>query len=93
MMNKYTKPYPTIGALIKDKNYDYVDYRIIYPDCDDEKRGEFIGCFKVKDGKIIPLDGDIYEENESVIASEEWTKDYNGEKINGLTVVVEAALI
>lgn len=93
MMNKYTKPYPTIGALIKDKNYDYVDYRIIYPGCNDEERGEFIGCFKVEDGKIIPLDGDIYEENELVIASEEWIKDYNRKKINGLTVVVEAALM
>lgn len=92
-MNKYTKPYPTIGALIKDKNYDYVDYRIIYPDCDDEKRGEFIGCFKVKDGKIISLDGDVYGEYEEVIASKEWTSEEDGQKINGLTIVVEATLI
>ena len=33
---KYSKPYPTIGELIKDNDYDYVSYRIDYPGCDEE---------------------------------------------------------
>lgn len=32
---KYDEPYPTIGELIKDKDYDYVSYRIDYPGCDE----------------------------------------------------------
>lgn len=94
MLKKYSKPYPTIGEIIAGKDYDYVSYRGY-----DEKRnyppatgnntdGEFCGCFKVTDGKIIPLDGDSYYNNEPVIASEEWTMlDEGIEK--GLTVVVE----
>lgn len=77
MLKKYTKPYPTIGDIIAGKNFDYVSYRGY-----DEKRdsppatgnnidGEFCGCFKVADGKIIPLDGDSYYDSEDVIASEE----------------------
>lgn len=94
MLKKYSKPYPTIGEIIAGNDYDYVSYRGY-----DEKRnyppatgnntdGEFCGCFKVTDGKIIPLDGDSYYNNEPVIASEEWTMlDEGIEK--GLTVVVE----
>lgn len=94
MLKKYSKPYPTIGEIVAGKDYDYVSYRGY-----DEKRnyppatgnntdGEFCGCFKVVDGKIIPLDGDSYYNNEPVIASEEWTMlDEGIEK--GLTVVVE----
>lgn len=94
MLKKYSKPYPTIGEIVAGKDYDYVSYRGY-----DEKRnyppatgnntdGEFCGCFKVVDGKIIPLDGDSYDDSEPVIASEEWTMlDEGIEK--GLTVVVE----
>lgn len=92
-MKKYTKPYPTIGDLIKNKNYDCVKYRITYPSCDDDEIGEFAGYFKAEDGKIISLDGDVYGEYEKVIASKEWTAEEDGQKINGLTVVVEATLM
>ena len=72
---------------------DYVSYRGY-----DEKRnyppatgnntdGEFCGCFKVKNGEIIPLDGDSYDDSEPVIATEEWTMPDEGIG-EGLTVIV-----
>lgn len=94
MLTQYAKPYPTIGEVIAGKNYDYVSYRGY-----DEKRnspptlsdrtieGEFCGCFKVANGKISPLDGDSYDNNEFVIASEEWTKPDDGIE-KGLTIIV-----
>ena len=39
------------------------------------------------DGKIIPLDGDSYDDSEFVIAAEEWTKPDDGIE-KGLTVIV-----
>lgn len=89
-MINYEKPYPTIGDLIKNKNYDYVSYRMTIPDKD--MYSEFCGCFAVKDGEIIPLDGDCYYYSEGVIASEEWENIEEGIK-NGLTVVVEGEWI
>lgn len=94
MLIKYAKPYPTIGEIIAGKNYDYVSYRGY-----DEKRnsppalsdgtieGEFCGCFQVVNGKIIPLDGDSYDDSEFVIAAEEWAKPDDG-IAKGLTVIV-----
>ena len=94
MLKKYTKPYPTISEIVAGKDYDYVSYRGY-----DEKRnpppalpdgtveGEFCGCFKVADGKIIPLDGDSYDDSEPVIATEEWTIGF------GLTVIVEMEFV
>lgn len=99
MLKKYTKPYPTIGDIIAGKNFDYVSYRGY-----DEKRnsppalpdgtveGEFCGCFKVADGKIIPLDGDSYDDSEPVIATEEWTMPDEGIGF-GLTVIVEMEFV
>lgn len=93
MLKKYSKPYPTIGEIVAGKDYDYVSYRGY-----DEKRnyppatgnntdGEFCGCFKVKNGEIIPLDGDSYDDSEPVIATEEWTMPDEGIG-EGLTVIV-----
>ena len=84
-MKKYNKPYPTIKEVIKNKDYDYVSYRIIHISDED---GIFAGCFKTENGKIISLDGDSYSLNEKVIASEEW-KDEEENINNGLTVIVE----
>ena len=91
LIMRYNKPYPTIGELIRDKNYDYISYRLMIPGFDDEN-GEFAGCFSSKNGEIIPLDHDIYHECEEVIASEEWSMPEEGIK-NGLTVVVEGDMI
>lgn len=87
-MNKYSKPYPTIGDLIKNKNYDYVSYRITVLHKENEDPDIFAGAFKVDSGNIIPLDGDIYDPNKEVIASEEWSDPEDGIK-NGLDIVVE----
>ena len=78
----------TIGDLIKNKDYDYVSYRLTLRDESDI----FAGCFASKGGKIIALDGDIYDKDEEVLSYEEWAKpedDIN----NGLTVVAKGEWI
>lgn len=98
MLKKYTKPYPTIGELVAGKDYDYVSYRgydekrNIPPATGNNTGGEFCGCFKVVNGKIIPLDGDSYDARETVIASEEWTMQDEGIE-KGLTVIVEMEFV
>lgn len=59
-----------IKDLIKDKDYDYIEYRIPSRESND---GEFAGAFRVEDGKIISIDGDSYNEEERVYAAEEWS--------------------
>ena len=76
----YAKPYPTIGDLIKDKDYDHVSYYLRWKDID-----EFAGVFRVEDGKIISLDGDVYGDYEEVIKSQEWSKPEEG-IFHGLSV-------
>ena len=73
-----------IGDLIKNKDYDYVSYRLTLPDGSDT----FAGCFASKDGEIISLDGDIYSNDEEVISYEEWSNLEDGIN-NGLTIVVK----
>ena len=87
-MNNYTeykKPYPVIGDLIKDKDYDYVAYIISWKEED-----IFAGSFKTEDGRIVPLDGDSYDLDEEVVRSKEWNNPDEGIE-NGLTVVVEGS--
>ena len=74
----------TIGDLIKNKDYDYVSYRLTLRDESDT----FAGCFASKGGEIIPLDGDIYDRDEEVLSCEEWSRPEGGIQ-NGLTVVVK----
>ena len=74
----------TIGDLIKNKDYDYVSYRLSLLDGSDT----FAGCFASKGGEIIPLDGDIYDKDEEVLSCEEWSRPEDGIQ-NGLTVVVK----
>lgn len=78
----------TIKDLIKEKDYDYVSYRITLPG----DRDIFAGCFKSKGGKIIPLDGDIYSEDEEILRYEEWKLPEKGIK-TGLTVIVKGKWI
>lgn len=91
--NEYKKPYPTLGEIVKGKNYDYVDYRIrlnkkTYPKLSPKywfKEGVFAGAFKVVNGEIVPLDYDTYSLKEPVLESEEWLQD---NVTNGLTIIV-----
>lgn len=71
----------TIGDLIKNKDYDYVSYRLTIRD----GRDIFAGCFASKDGEIVPLDGDSYSKDEEVLSYEEWNNPEKDIK-NGLTV-------
>ena len=99
--NKYKEPYPTLGDIVKGKNYDYVDYRIRL---DKEKCEEdtpdylfeediFAGAFKVENGEIISLDGDNYYKEEAVLESEEWVQKKDDNKItHGLTVIVSGII-
>ena len=84
-MTKCNKPYPTIRDLIKDKDYDYISYRLTMKD---KSESFFAGCFKSENGKIIPLDGDVYSLDEEVLRYEEWSKPEEG-IYKGLTVVVD----
>lgn len=98
-MIKYTKPYPTLKELFEGKSYDYVSYRGY-----DAKRnkppvqydgtidGEFCGCFRVENGEIKSLDNDTYYDDETVIASEEWSLPEEGIK-RGISVIVEMEFI
>lgn len=74
-----------VRNLIKDRDYNYIEWRITLP----ENMGggdTFFGSCESKNGKLIPHDQDYYSEDEEVIRYKEWSN----EKIkNGLTVVVK----
>jgi hypothetical protein len=106
MKTTYTSPYPTIKDLIAGKSYDNVSYRILLTKetadkigiSEDERLdGEFMGVFAVDNGMIKTLDGDYYNENESVYSSEEYdyednvTIDGKTQKVQrkGLEIVVD----
>ena len=74
----------TIGDLIKNKDYDYVSYRLTLPNGNDT----FAGCFASKGGEIISLDGDIYSNDEEVLSYEEQSQPEDNIQ-NGLTIVVK----
>lgn len=74
-----------IGEIIKNKDYDYISWRVTLPEA--FGGGDtFFGATKSKDGKLIPLDGDNYSEDTEIISYEEWDNPDEGIK-NGLTVV------
>ena len=84
-MTNCIKQHTTIGDLIKDKDYDYISYRLTMKD---KSESFFAGCFKAENGKIISLDGDVYSLDEKVLRYEKWDKPEEG--INkGLTIVVD----
>lgn len=79
----------TIGDIIKDKNYDYISFRMIIKLPDNSHDEDiFIGCAKSENGKLIALDGDTYSENETVLEYEEWQNDEKNIK-NGITIIVD----
>lgn len=90
-MVKNEKSYHTIGDLIKNKDYDYVEYRVTIPSADEQK-DVFAGAFRTESGKIITLDGGIYDSDKEIIKSEEWSNPEKGIK-NGLTITVNGDCI
>lgn len=83
----YEKPYPTARDIIRDKEYDYISYRI-YKDGEEE----FYDAFKTsQQGKFIALRDDdsdgwirLCSENIKLLCSEEWSTP---EIKHGLTIV------
>ena len=73
----------TIGDLIKDKDYDYISYRVTAPPGLDEN-DIFFGVCKSENGRLVSLDGDTYDESEEVVSWEEWSDE---DVPRGLTVV------
>lgn len=87
--NSFEEQIMTVKDLIKNKDYDYISWRVTTP----PEWGEpdmFFGACKSVNGELIPLDGDNYYEDEVVVGYEEWSDD---EIKNGLTVVIEAEWI
>lgn len=80
-----------VKDLIKNKDYDYISYRLKMPDDKVRIYGEsiFIGEAASKNGNLISLDGDIiYDEEDVVVEYKEWRK--TEENINnGLTVIIK----
>lgn len=60
----------TIGDLIKDKDYDYIEYRCTAPDNWYEE-DIFFGICKSENGKLIALDGDTYYEGDHIVRYED----------------------
>lgn len=74
-----------VKDLIKNKDYDYISWRLTPPKNWDEP-SIFLGACKSVNGELIPLDDDTYYDDDVVVRYEEWSSD----KVkNGLTVVVE----
>ena len=79
----------TVKDLIKNKDYDYISWRVTLP----EKAGEgdtFFGATRSENGKLISLDGDSYDEDTDVLSYEEWSSVSVN---NGLTIVYEGEWI
>lgn len=77
----------TVKDLIKNKDYDYIAWRVTLP----ESVGggdTFFGVSKSVSGKLVSMDGSSYSENTEVISYEEWS---NPEEniTNGLTIVYQ----
>ena len=79
----------TVGDLVKNKDYDYISWRVTLP----EKVGggdTFFGSCESKNGELIPHDQDYYSKDEEVISYEEWSSE---EVENGLTVIIKGEWI
>ena len=81
----------TVGDLIKNKDYDYISWRIKLP----EYLGgveSFFGIAKSENGKLISLDDEYYSKDTNIISYSEWSNDTKGIK-NGLTIICESDFI
>lgn len=75
----------TVGNLIKNKDYDYMEWRVMLPDS--LGGGDtFFGISKSENGKLISLDGDSYSEDTEVLSYEEWS---SVSVENGITIIYE----
>lgn len=79
----------TVYDLIKNKDYDYIEWRIILPE-NFGGRDTFFGSCESKNGKLISHDQDYYSKDEEVIRHEEW---FNEKVKTGLTIVVKGEWI
>lgn len=64
-----------IKDLLK-KEYDLVEYRIRLNADEAQKAGKtsvFAGIFRIKGGKLISLDGDTYDLEQTILEQEEWS--------------------
>ena len=60
----------TIGDLIKNKDYDFIELRIIEPEL---HNSVFVGSAKSENGELISLDGDTYSKDTKILGCEEWS--------------------
>ena len=84
----------TVGDLIKNKDYDIIEYRITLPNHIEED-DMFFGFCKSVNGELISVDGDSYYKNEEVLWYEE-KKAFDpkfGKIISELVVCIEGEWI
>lgn len=79
----------TVKDLIKNKDYDYISWRVTLPEKADGG-DTFFGATRSENGKLISLDGDSYDEDTEVLSYEEWS---SVSVDNGLTIVYEGEWI
>lgn len=74
----------TIGELIKDKDYDFIELRVFDPEL---HMSVFIGSAKSINGYLLSLDGDTYCKESEVLEYDEWS----GKKVkNAVTIVCKS---
>lgn len=71
----------TVKDLIDTKDYPLIQFRLT---CPWDKKGEFFGVCKSENGKLISLDGDIYDEDDDVVHYEEF--EYDGQTCLDITI-------
>lgn len=75
----------TIRELIKNKDYDFIELRIIEPEL---HNSVFVGTAKSENGELISLDGDTYRKDVEILAYEEWS----GKKVKNAVTIMSRSL-